>query len=282
MGTKSPDRDKLLLASIHDVGPRFEREVNILHALLAKRLGGSRLAMLVVPDHWGEAPLAKAPAFRRQLRDWADQGVEMFVHGWYHKDLSEHTGAAAFKARHMTAGEGEFLGLERAEAARRMAEGKALVEDTIGRPAAGFIAPAWLYGPGAMDALRESGFALAEDHWKVWNPASGARLARGPVITWASRSRPRQLSSLAVAAAARTALHAQRVVRIAVHPGDTGVPQLIQSIDTTVRSFSERRRAGRYADLRMADRIDTSLRETIVTEPPAHPASGLHPGGHEE
>ena len=39
---------------------------------------------------------------------------------------------AAFKAKHMTASEGEFLGLTRAEAARRMADGRKLIEDIIG------------------------------------------------------------------------------------------------------------------------------------------------------
>jgi hypothetical protein len=29
-----------------------------------------------------------------------------------------------------------------------MADGRKLIEDIIGREAAGFIAPAWLYGPG--------------------------------------------------------------------------------------------------------------------------------------
>lgn len=245
---EQPD-EKLVLASIHDVGPRFEREVDQLLDLMVRRLDGPRLAMLVVPDHWGEAPLANAPAFRRRLRTWADLGVEMFVHGWFHKDLAQHHGTAALKARHMTAGEGEFLGLDRAEAARRMAAGKTLIEEVTGRPAAGFIAPAWLYGPGAQAALDDSGFALAEDHWKVWAPGDNRVVARGPVITWASRSRPRQLSSLAVAAAARVALHRQKVVRIAVHPGDTGVPQLLRSIDRTLCSFAGRRRIGRYADL---------------------------------
>ena len=92
---------KMLLASIHDVGPRFEREVDQLAELLSTILGGPKFAMLVVPDHWGTAPLAGAAAFQRRLRGWADQGVEMFVHGWFHKDLAEHSGAAAFKAKHM-------------------------------------------------------------------------------------------------------------------------------------------------------------------------------------
>ncbi len=242
--------DKLLLASIHDVGPRFESEVDRLADLIGGVLGGPRFAMLVVPDHWGLAPLGEAAAFRARLRGWAEQGVEMFVHGWYHKDMAEHFGVASFKARHMTAGEGEFLGLDKAEAARRMADGKALIEDAIGRPVAGFIAPAWLYGEGAHAALREAGFAFAEDHLRVWDAQTDETLATGPVVTWASRSAPRQLSSLAVAALARTAFHGMKVARVAVHPGDAGVPALLDSIGRTFASFARRRPAGRYADLR--------------------------------
>jgi hypothetical protein len=240
---------KLLLASIHDVGPRFEREVDQLAELLSGILGGPRFAMLVVPDHWGQAPLAGNRAFQARLRGWADQGIEMFVHGWFHKDLAEHSGAAAFKAKHMTAGEGEFLGLSREVAAQRMADGRKLIEDAIGREVAGFIAPAWLYGDGAREALAASGFALAEDHMRVWRPSDGKVLAKGPVITWASRSVPRQLSSRFFSGLARHALHAQKVMRIAVHPGDTTVPALLESIAKTYSAFAKRRPAGRYCDL---------------------------------
>jgi predicted deacetylase len=244
--TERPGR--VLLASIHDVGPRFESEVDRLVARLESHVGAGRYAMLVVPDHWGEAPLTAAPAFAAKLRRWADSGVEMFLHGWSHRDDSGHEGAAAWKARHMTAGEGEFLGLDRAEAVRRLRAGRAVVEDAIGRPVAGFIAPAWLYGPGALAAVAAEGFALAEDHMKVWNPADGGVLARGPVITWASRSRARIRSSLAFAALARFALQPLRTVRVAVHPGDAHVPALLRSIDATFAAFGGRR-AAHYADL---------------------------------
>ncbi|NBC37858.1 DUF2334 domain-containing protein [Novosphingobium sp. FSY-8] len=240
---------KLLLASIHDVGPRSESAVDHLIDIMAPILGGMKLAMLVVPDHWAQAPLAAAPAFQTKLRGWADQGVEMFVHGWFHKDLAEHSGMAAFKAKHMTASEGEFLGLSQDEAARRMADGRKLIEDIIGRPTTGFIAPAWLYGPGAHAALAQSGFAMAEDHMRVWRPQTGEVLARGPVITWASRSVPRQRSSKFFAALARHTLHGQRVVRIATHPGDVTVPSLIASIRATYAAFAARRPAARYAQL---------------------------------
>jgi len=239
---------RTLLASIHYVGPRFESEVDLLVDRLEMHVGAGRYAMLVVPDHWGEAPLAHAPAFAAKLRHWADAGVEMFLHGWSHRDDGTHAGAAAWKARHMTAGEGEFLGLDRAEATRRLRAGRAVVEDAIGRPVAGFIAPAWLYGPEARMAVASEGFALAEDHMRVWEPASGAVLARGPVITWASRSRARITSSLAFAALARLALQSLQTVRVAVHPGDAHVPALLRSIDATFAAFGGRR-AAHYADL---------------------------------
>jgi predicted deacetylase len=242
-------QSKRLLVSIHDVGPGFANRIEQLAERLSARLGGSRFAMLVVPDHWDAHPLAGDRKFAARLRAWADEGVEMFVHGWSHRDSSHHRGMAGFKARHMTAGEGEFLGLDSCEAARRMADGKALVEDIIGRPAAGFIAPAWLYGPGALEALENSGFTLAEDHMRVWQAATGATLARGPVITWASRTRMRTASSLGFAMLARTALQPLQTVRIAVHPGDVSKPSLLASIDRTLTAFATRRQVERYSSL---------------------------------
>lgn len=240
---------KRLFCSIHDVGPRFDREVDQLAELYDRQLGHAKFAMLVVPDHWGAAPLTENKAFQAKLRSWSDAGVEMFVHGWFHRDTASHSGLAKFKAGNLTAGEGEFLGLDHAEALQRMTDGKALIEDIIGRKAAGFIAPAWLYGPGAMSALAQAGFALAEDHFKVWQPESGKVLARGPVITWASRSRMRQLSSRFFAGIARVALQGQRDVRLAVHPGDINVQQLTRSIAATLAAFTSGRQTARYADL---------------------------------
>jgi len=244
-----PSDTRRLLASIHDVGPRFESEVDRLVDLLTDALGCARFAMLVVPNHWGESPLRADTPFAGRLRRWADSGIEMFVHGWFHRDTAEHSGLSAFKARHMTASEGEFLGLSAAEAARRMDDGRALIEDITGRSPCGFIAPAWLYGAGAMEALRASSFALAEDHMQVWVPQTGAVLARGPVITWASRSAARTASSLAFAALARQTLHPLATVRVAVHPGDVTKPAIIDSIDATMRCFANRRAVGSYRQL---------------------------------
>jgi predicted deacetylase len=238
-----------LLASLHDVGPSFERQIDLLAGLMQDTLQSTRFAMLVVPDHWGCHRLRPGSDFAHRLRAWSDSGIEMFVHGWYHKDAARHRGTTGLKARYMTAGEGEFLGLSRSEAARRMEDGRALVEDIIGRKASGFVAPAWLYGPGAMEALRESGFAMAEDHMKVWIPQTGKVVARGPVITWASRSAARTASSLAFAALARRTLHPLRTVRVALHPNDVTKDSILASIAETLRCFSKRRSVGNYHSL---------------------------------
>jgi uncharacterized protein len=240
---------KRLLVSIHDVSPRFESEIDTLVDLVSASLGCQRFAMLVVPNHWGDAPLSEAKAFQGRLRRWADTGIEMFVHGWFHKDMAQHSGLTGLKARHMTAGEGEFLGLAADIAAQRMADGRMLIEDIIGRPVTGFIAPAWLYGEGAHVALRDSGFALAEDHFSVWRPGSGKIVARGPVITWASRSPVRRLSSYAVAAGARIGHHALQNCRVAVHPGDVGFDGIKSSITATLRMLRRGRDISHYKEL---------------------------------
>jgi uncharacterized protein len=245
----SSSKHKRLLVSIHDVGPGFESQIDQLAGSLEGLLGGPSFSMLVVPNHWGTHALSDAPSFQTKLRNWSDVGVEMFVHGWFHRDTANHSAVTRLKAHTMTAGEGEFLGLSAVEARQRMDDGKKLVEDIIGRATAGFIAPAWLYGAGAMEALANSEFMLAEDHFKVWQPQSRKVLARGPVVTWASRTPARAASSLTVAALARRCLHAMPTVRIAVHPGDVTKPRLLSSIDATVSTFARKRSVGRYSDL---------------------------------
>jgi predicted deacetylase len=243
----SQPAERLLLASIHDVSPRFEGEVDRLIDLLRVHVG-TKMAMLVVPNHWGDAPILPGSPFAARLRDWAASGIEMFLHGFYHRDDAGHAGTGnRLRARFMTAGEGEFLGLSRQEAADRLLTGRQLLEDVIGRSIDGFIAPAWLYGRGALEALHDARIPLAEDHLRVWSPATGQQLASGPVITWASRTRLRLLSSLAAAAALR---HAPlQVLRIGVHPPDIRHQALVRSIDKTFRSAVSTRRVGRYSEL---------------------------------
>ncbi len=238
---------RILLTSIHDVSPRFESEIEELLDLLKPHVG-ERLAMFVVPNHWGDAPIIAGSPFATRLRQWADAGIEMFVHGYFHRDDAVHHGSFdRFKARFMTASEGEFLGLPRAAAANRISQGRTLIEDVTGQPVAGFVAPAWLYGRGALDALQDARMPLAEDHLRIWSPKTQQQLARGPVITWASRTRLRLASSLAAAALLRRA--PLPVLRVGVHPPDIHHPPIVRSIGKTLVVANASRRSASYRDL---------------------------------
>jgi predicted deacetylase len=247
MGLVSSHSRRLLLASIHDVTPRFESEVDQLTDLLDPHVD-MRFAMLVVPNHWGDAAIVPGSPFATRLRGWAESGVEIFLHGFFHRDDGVHRAASdRLRSRIMTANEGEFLGLSRTAAAARIADGRALLEDVIGRAVDGFVAPAWLYGNGALEALREAAVPVAEDHFHVWSPANGAKLAGGPVITWAGRTRMRLASSLAAAAVLRRM--PLEVLRIGVHPPDVRHPVLVRSIRKTLAIAARTRIAGAYSDL---------------------------------
>ncbi len=244
---------KRLLLSIHDVSPRFESQVDRLHDLLSRYAPVDRIALLVVPNHWGTSPITPGSPFATKLRDLAHRGAELFLHGYFHRDDSKHDGRLArLKATQMTAGEGEFLGIDEAAARIKMQAGKSLLEDIAGTPVAGFIAPAWLYGPGTSAALAEMNFALAENHFRVWQPGTGRTLARDPVLTWPSRSRSRILSSLAAARTLPLAMRFLPTARIGVHPGDARVPAIMTSIERAVAGLVQTHEPARYADLMKA------------------------------
>ena len=238
---------RVILASVHDVGPRFESEVLQLLDSLAPFVG-CRIALFVVPDHWGECPIIPGSPFATRLRGWADSGFEIFLHGYFHRDSADHDRAGdRLRARWMTAGEGEFLGLDRDESRIRIERGRTLLEDITGRPITGFVAPAWLYSDGAIEALRDCGIGIAENHWQVWSPRTEAVLSRSPVITWASRTPARLRLSLLAAATLRRA--PVRDLRIGVHPPDCRAPRLLRSIETTFGIARRTRRAAAYSEL---------------------------------
>jgi predicted deacetylase len=238
---------RVLLASIHDVSPRFESEIEQLLELLQPHVG-ERIAMLVVPNHWGDAPIVPGSPFATKLRRWGEAGFELFLHGYYHRDDACHSGADRVRAKWMTAGEGEFLGLPRALAGDRIERGRSLIEDVTGKAIAGFVAPAWLYGREALEALADCSVPIAESHWRVWSPVNRAELARGPVITWASRTPARLASSLAAATLLRRSC--ARVLRIGTHPPDVHQPAIMRSLGKTLKITTKRRNVIRYSELR--------------------------------
>ncbi|MDA5194196.1 polysaccharide deacetylase family protein [Govanella unica] len=242
---------KRLLVSIHDVAPsHFARLERIVPFLEETNGIGTRYSMLVVPDFWRKGHLRDDPAFCAWLRARAAAGVEMILHGYYHRDETPHTSwGQSLKASALTAREGEFLGLSRAEALARMQQGKAELEDILGQAVKGFIAPAWLYSAGTKDALKDANMMFAEDHWRVWLPGQDRVVAKGPVISYASRSKSRIASSLLWSRLATTLLRPLDTVRLAVHPHDFDIPSLITETHRALGVLQQNRQLSYYYEL---------------------------------
>jgi len=241
--------------SIHDVSPRWEREVEVALEMASEH--GVKPALLVVPDFHGEAPLLDDAAYCARLRALAAAGHEIYLHGYYHRarawDAEPASGPRGVlaRARHVYAqrvvsgGEAEFSDVTRAEAERRLDEG-ARVLRAAGLEASGFIAPAWSMPRWVLGLLGARGYRFTEDHAAVYDPTSGRRRA-SLVLNFASRTPGRLLSSVAWCRAARPA---RRLVpaRIAIHPADMRFA-LLRAETRSLLSWAARDFVARGADL---------------------------------
>ena len=241
---------KRLIVSVHDVTPEHGLRIDRLMGLIEESIGPGKAALLAVPHFHHRTRIGSDRRFAVKLRRWAEAGHEVFLHGYCHLDDMGHDDAlTSWKAKFLTAGEGEFLGLGYDAASQRLRDGRREIEDVIGRPVAGFVAPAWLYGPATLQALTDLDFPLAESHFRVWDPRSGQVLERGPVITYASRTPMRLLSSLLWSRVAGVLLKPAPVVRIGVHPHDWDAPELVREIGRTLRHFVTTHQPSQYSDL---------------------------------
>lgn len=242
-------RSRLILA-IHDVSPLHRDRISRIEAFLANAGIGDRYALFVVPDFWRRAPLQGDADFQSWLRRRARAGVEIFLHGFFHRDESVHCRAFdRWRARHMTAGEAEFLGLSYEEAHLRISRGKEIIEATTGMPISGFVAPAWLYGQATRRVLADLKIPVSENQFCVWSPALGRVLMRTPVISYASRSAGRIRSSIAWSQIASFALARFGTMRIGLHPGDFDVPEITAEAGRAIGQLMRVRAPSRYADL---------------------------------
>ncbi len=252
-----------VLVSVHDVSPRHFERLRAIEALLGRHGLKGRYAALIVPNFWHEWPLADHPEFIAWLRESIDSGVEPILHGYFHVDESEHSSTwDRLKGQAMTASEGEFLGLSQESARARIVAGQRLLHEHLGVTPEVFVAPAWLYSAGTRAALSEIGIAVAEDHLQVWSPTTNTTLARGPVLSYASRTRARIAASWLWSRASTALLGPLPVLRLAIHPHDLDVPALERELDRALEVLLGERTTMLYRDLFSKDRNNP------VSDPP--------------
>lgn len=242
---QSPRR--LLVATVHDVAPRWLAEVQILRRALT-RWGADRVTLLAVPHFHRGVRLVDDGATVAWLRACAATGDEIALHGYYHLQAgSPERWVDRVRARLWTAGEGECL-CPGQDLATMIERGRDQLAGCLPVPV-GFVAPAWLEPSDLAGLLQRLGFAWHETSMYVEALAPRSRII-APVIGFATRTALREALSIAWGRTLLRVTHTGApVVRIAVHPADLRSPRVMAELERTVRATAQAGRAVTTSEL---------------------------------
>ncbi len=135
-------------------------------------LVGRRLSFGVVPNWYGEWPLAAHPDYC-QLVSKASE--ELLLHGFFHK-RQRGWGPTTLLAESCD----EMNGLDPEETGRTLACGQRVFTEAFGAPARGFLAPAWQRGHVRLANVSGLGFDFILGFFSVESSAGG----KVPLATW--------------------------------------------------------------------------------------------------
>jgi predicted deacetylase len=235
-----------ILVSIHDVSPAFADGIFALWNLCASH--GVTPALLVVPEWHGQWPVEANRAFAAWLRDCADRGAEILLHGERHDEDGLPRGwRDELRAAGRTAREGECLTLRGAAARAHVERGLTRLR-ALGLNPVGFVPPAWLAREDTHNAVAALGLRVSEDTAVVRVHHRQVRIA-APAIRWSSRSAVRALGSVLVARWRWHTLRRTPLVRLTLHPQDLTAAVTARSVASELVRWTAARSAIRYADL---------------------------------
>lgn len=242
-----------LCVSIHDVAPATWNDCLRLHDAV-RAVADIPMTWLVVPCYHGRS--SHSAPMESCLEALLAAGHELALHGYTHRDDAPAAPSLSLLQRWTrtvyTRSEGEFANLGEAQARARIALGRAWFA-ARGWPVSGFVAPAWLLGPGAWRALTtpcaapDEGAAaslfrytttLARFHWlrpahALWTPS----------LVYTARNRAgRMLSPLAIDMAGPVQRNAA-LVRLSLHPSDARHPALMRHMQHVLAQLLQHRHA---------------------------------------
>ncbi|HEX6833237.1 MAG TPA: polysaccharide deacetylase family protein [Rudaea sp.] len=231
-----------LCIALHDVAPATWPECAALLDLL-DRIGAGPITLLVVPDYHERGRVDRDPAFIRAIEQRLLRGAEIALHGYDHLDRSPapRTPREWLRRRVLTAGEGEFAALDRAQAQQRIDRGLEIFE-RLGWQADGFVPPAWLASEGTRQALQAFSLRYTSTHTALLDLRAGIRIG-APCLTASPRSAWRRAASRVwLKTAERLSAHAP-IVRVGLHPGDARHPELLACWRDLIARLLRTRRA---------------------------------------
>ncbi|WP_370661694.1 DUF2334 domain-containing protein [Massilia aquatica] len=232
-----------LCVVIHDVAPATWPDCLRLSQAV-REVADIPLTWLVVPRWHGSA--ARLPAVEAALGGLLADGHELALHGYTHLDTAAP--ASTWRSRFLrsvyTEGEGEFAALGVDEARRRMALGLAWFDER-GWPVDGFVAPAWLLGAGAWEALRGHPFVYTTtwSHFHCLMPAGHHAALLSPSLVYAARNRTGRIVTPPAASMLAWLLRDAPLVRLALHPRDAHHPALLRHAQKLIEHLLQSRAA---------------------------------------
>jgi hypothetical protein len=215
-----------LAVSIHDVAPATWTHCQRLLELVARSFRGP-CTLLVVPDYHRSGRCDLDRDFRQAIERRLRRGDDVALHGYFHWDEAPppRSFGGWIQRRVLTASEAKFAGLAREDAARRLEQGRRLFA-AQGWPTRGFVPPAWQFGPGQLELLREAGFGWTTTRETVIDLHSGARCA-APSLTCSVRSPLRRVASFSWLSIGDRLYAGHGRLRLALHPADARHPPVV-------------------------------------------------------
>lgn len=260
----APDA-RWLTVAIHDVAPAtWARCERVLAAIRA--VADVPVTLLVVPAYHGQC--SAQPAFEARLTERLAAGDELALHGYFHCDPQAPSGVIDWIRRRVYTVEGEFATLCEREAAERIHLGQRWFAAN-GWPLAGFVAPAWLLGPGAWAALRANRELLYTSTLTRLHLLPAVASLRAPCLTYSTRSAWRRAGSLLWNPSLLRAAASLPLLRLGLHPGDADEASVRRSWQRCLARLLEERRAVTKAEF--AREWANSVRRSPPAAVPAPP-----------
>ena len=231
---------RALCVSIHDVAPATWPQCEyLLQAIRA--VADIPVTLLVVPAYHRQG--APDLEFDRRLERRLLHGDELVLHGYTHLDEAAPSGNLrdALVRNFYTRSEGEFYAIDRTEARRRLALGRKWFAKR-GWPLEGFVAPAWLMGQGAWEALAEFQFNYTTTLRRFHLLAEG-RVIDSRSLVYTVRNGARRQASCAWNNVVFHRLAHKPLLRLGLHPVDAGHPDIVRHAQRTIAAALRDRQA---------------------------------------
>jgi uncharacterized protein len=236
-----------VVVSLHDVSPCTQRITSTIISELSAH-GVRVCSVLVVPDYHHEGLFAKHHEFVTWLRALEADGHEIVIHGYFHErpPQTKESLRDKFVTRFYTQDEGEFYDLSYEEALRRITTARDEFR-ALGLKPRGFIAPAWLLGNEAEQAVRDAELEYTTRLRTVSDLRSESTFPVRTLVYSVHNNWRRALSRTWNAALFRL-LKSKPLLRISIHPPDYSQPSIWKQILGFVAATKSARTATTYQD----------------------------------